>query len=376
MCATMVNGYSVKPHCIVGFAWDLSGRKRNVRPVDNKNDGVLSEKQAYKLRNAINWLQYLSEGKFYTDPVTKQKYALRLNMITLTLCAEQMHPDTYIYHKLVRPFLKWLQRKGATHYVWRAEAQSNGRIHFHITCNRYVRAQSIQLKWNSLLQEHGYIRAYIQSGGDENPPSTDVTGNKQSHKLAKYLVKYMSKRYPFKHCQRYCVIKDKPKVIEMISDYVLQQDNSYDMVPRPIECKLWGCSLELSQQRRNISELDKYWQIFQANVYRETKRLVESNHDIRLYNSLTARDYFFTLQRNTEHVSPVTLHNEQIRAKRVPCKLGGDIKARKAPGRVYMPTLWSEAERIQKRPEALLPCDYKCRAFRPVKSKSQRRKSN
>lgn len=341
MCALLVNGYSLKPHCAVGFSWDLSRQKISRRPEQNTNEGTLSEKSKSRLRNAINWMQYLSEGKFYYDKTTKKKYPLRLNFITLNLCAKQFHSDEFIYHRLVRPFLRWLKRKGLTLYVWRAESQANGNIHFHITGNKFVDRHSIQLKWNSLLQEHGYIRAYIQNGGDGNPPSTHVKGIKQPHKLAAYLVKYMSKN-------------DKDR--------------------RKITCKLWGCSAELSNQRRNISELDLYFKEMKELLSYNCERKVMNDHFILIYNSQTIRNHAMKLQYNANHKSPVILLRERAESKRLPCKLGKYSKAYKVARRIHMPTLWSETKRVEERQETLLPSDFKCRAFRPPADKSQRRK--
>lgn len=307
-----VNGYSIKPTHVVGFAWDLSATKKNHRPASNLNTGVLSEKQAYRLRNAINWMQYLSEGKFYTEKKTKKKYRLRLNMITVTLCAKQKHSDEFLVHHLLRPFLKWMARKGSALYVWRAEAQSNGNIHFHITGNKFLDKNSIQLKWNSLLQVHGYLRDYIQAGGDDNPPSTDVVGNRQSHKLAGYLIKYMSKAKGFNRCQRYCALEEKPIAFKFISDYRIKEPGVYEMIPRPVECKLWSCSTELANQRRNISELDLYYRHFQDFIAANSDRKIFATHFINIYKSLSARDYCFMIQKHCGHVSPVELMKQKM----------------------------------------------------------------
>ena len=56
-----------------------------------------------------------------------------MKFITLTLSDVQAHTDDSIKEHMLQPFLYWLQRYYNCSYVWKAETQINGNIHFHIT---------------------------------------------------------------------------------------------------------------------------------------------------------------------------------------------------------------------------------------------------
>jgi hypothetical protein len=111
------------------------------------------------------------------------------------LSAAQRHSDTYILHRLLFPFLKYLERShSVTAYVWRAEIQSKRLkekgdrcIHFHITTDRFIHYRKIRNKWNALQLAHGYREPAA------DPNSTDVHSVKSTGRIISYMSKYLSK---------------------------------------------------------------------------------------------------------------------------------------------------------------------------------------
>lgn len=261
-----VNGISLKPHCAIGFSFPLVQHSKAIRPESNKASGKLSRKAKSKMNNAINWLHFLSEKQVYYSKKTKQTHKLYINFITLTLCSRQMHDDKYIVNRMLKPFLKWIKRQGNDLYVWRAEVQSNGNLHFHITSNRFLHWQSIRNKWNSIMNRHGYIREYIQSGGDNNPNSTDVSGVKNIEQLAGYMVKYMGKPAIENYCTRYMCLDDKPKQRFALAVLALAKDGTYITVRRDVTCKVWSCSTELQNKRITITEMDEGYEVIREGI--------------------------------------------------------------------------------------------------------------
>lgn len=120
--------------------------------------------------------------------------SFRINFITLTLSDKQAHSDKYIKEYLLKPYCKWLISKGATGYVWKAEKQRNGNIHFHITTNIYIHYLEIRQRWNDLQNKHGYMDKYFLEHGDHNPNSTDVKSVKHEQKALQYMMKYICKK--------------------------------------------------------------------------------------------------------------------------------------------------------------------------------------
>jgi hypothetical protein len=137
---------------------------------------MLSPESRKLLTTAVNWLILFSpEKEFYCD-VRKRFIKFRINFITLTLADPQSMPDEYIKTKLLQPFIKWLLRQGASAYIWKAETQNNGNLHFHITTNQYIHWSKIRQKWNELQRDHWMLDEYQEQYGSTDPNGTDVHG--------------------------------------------------------------------------------------------------------------------------------------------------------------------------------------------------------
>lgn len=175
---------------------------------------------------SVNWLEAirlksLQSGKKANNYVT---------FVTLTLCCKQLHDDKYLNRHMLGFFIQKIQKKhGVTNYLWRAEKQKNGNIHYHIIIDRYIRWENIRMYWNAILRYHGYIQEYqknmalfhkdgiryrhdlaakgvwsyekqrkaYQYGVDTNwsdPNSTDIHKIENVEDLASYVAKYVSKQ--------------------------------------------------------------------------------------------------------------------------------------------------------------------------------------
>jgi hypothetical protein len=143
-------------------------------------------------------------------------------------------------------------RKGCTNYIWKAETQDNGNIHFHITGNHYIFWRSIRNKWNSLQSRYGYLKKYFTEHDTMDANSTDVHAVKNTKSIIAYMTKYLIKSDKFK--------KNQSKIYKAPSHYYHDKLNERDpqgrLIKRFIECALWSCSQELSKKKLNISEVD------------------------------------------------------------------------------------------------------------------------
>ncbi len=142
----------------------------------------------------------------------QKHFTFLLSFITLTLSSKQVHSDEEIKKFMLRPFLKWLERNGCAMYVWKAETQANGNIHFHVTVNNFIHWKSIRAKWNKLQAAHGYHKVFTNGRAEIGLNSTDVHSVKNARQTAAYMAKYMSKN---------------------------------DKTRRAITGKVWGCSNSL-----------------------------------------------------------------------------------------------------------------------------------
>lgn len=194
---------------------------------DNRTKGVLSQKAKARMKNCIQKLvgaytigQYGDKWRFFLK-------RLSLNFVTLTLPSTQVHTDKEIKRTSLAAFLQILQEKyRVSSYVWRAEKQCNGNIHFHIIINRNIHWSYIRREWNQCIERLGYvtayknkfsnytvemyiayrkpktqeelakvIRAYNRSVQEDwtNPNSTDIHRIEKIFKIEAYVTKYMAK---------------------------------------------------------------------------------------------------------------------------------------------------------------------------------------
>lgn len=194
---------------------------------DNHTKGVLSEKAKARMKKCVSKLvgaytvgQYANKWKFFTR-------RLSLNFVTLTLPSPQIHSDKDIKRFSFAPFLQILQQKyGVSSYVWRAEKQENGNIHFHILVNRNIHWSAVRAEWNRCIERLGYVSSYQEkfskftlsqyiafrkpknseetkkvikafnksvSENWSNPNSTDIHRIEKMHKIDSYVSKYMAK---------------------------------------------------------------------------------------------------------------------------------------------------------------------------------------
>lgn len=114
-------------------------------------------------------------------------------LITLTLAAKQTESDNVIKRKYLNVWLQNLERvhKGIN-WLWVAESQQNGNIHFHVVVDRYVQFEWIKRSWNRVQANGDYIDRYERKFGKRNAPSVNVRGQKIMGNPAAYITKYLT----------------------------------------------------------------------------------------------------------------------------------------------------------------------------------------
>jgi hypothetical protein len=189
---------------------------------------IISNDSVKKIRNALNNLYAISDVKYVYSKQSKKSFSFKLNFITLTLSSKQKHSDNEIKRKLLEPFLKWMQyNHNMNSYVWKAETQKNGNIHFHITTNIFIHYKAIRNAWNRVQSKLNYIPNNYTMLDDDVPNSTDVHSVRNAKQCIGYMVKYMTKSEPDKrqidgqmwNCSKN--LKQKPPFIE----YYISADN-------------------------------------------------------------------------------------------------------------------------------------------------------
>ena len=189
--------------------------------------GKVSPTAKRKITKAIDYLLMMSDDKPVTSQKTGRRFHFKVAFITLTLPSKQIHSDNEIKRTCLNSFLIELQKyHKVKRYVWRAEKQKNGSIHFHIIIDKFVHYNDIRNRWNRIVNKLGYVdryrdamREFYKDGfkvrkdllknwnetaqrkvyhknlntGWHSPNSTDIHSIRKIFNLGKYFVKYMTK---------------------------------------------------------------------------------------------------------------------------------------------------------------------------------------
>lgn len=158
--------------------------------------GKLTTFSKKKLKRAIGLMVATALEKEAPNFKTGKTFKFKINFMTFTLpAAQEGIEDKEIKHCLDN-WIKRAKRKfNLRSYVWRAERQANGNLHFHMITDTYIHYESIRNDWNSCLRPLGLIDKFKTKHGHENPNSTDVHAVWKVKNLTQYFVKYMSKEH-------------------------------------------------------------------------------------------------------------------------------------------------------------------------------------
>lgn len=126
-----------------------------------QGNGKLSKQAKKRLELAIEYFLLLNKPQNGKSGNSGQHYQKQITFTTLTLPSKQIHSDTEIKSKCLNQLLIELSRyHKVEQYVWRAEKQKNGNIHFHMLADRYIIWQDIRNRWNRIINKLGYIDRY------------------------------------------------------------------------------------------------------------------------------------------------------------------------------------------------------------------------
>lgn len=200
---------------------------------ENNYTGTLTPYAKKRLKRAIHLMVASAKEKEATNFKTGKLFKFKVNFVTLTLPSPQGNiTDKEIKKEVLDIFIKRLRRKlGLNNYVWRAEKQKNGNLHFHMITDTYLHYEKIRNDWNECLNKLKFIDKFEEKHGHRNPNSTDVHAVWKVKNLTQYFIKYMSKDNPTKDiidgklwdCSQR--LKTKQNCEMMLDDEEMQQWN-------------------------------------------------------------------------------------------------------------------------------------------------------
>jgi hypothetical protein len=150
--------------------------------------GQVKEGTKKRIRKALDLFMQSTTNQQIFNPVSNRMINFRLAFITLTISNKEIQDHKFCYNNLLRPFLQWLDKTiKVNSYIWKAELQKRGQIHYHITISNFIHHTEIREKWNYLQRKVGLIT------NSQNPPSTEIKQVQKINNIEHYLAKYISK---------------------------------------------------------------------------------------------------------------------------------------------------------------------------------------
>jgi hypothetical protein len=255
-----------------------------------------------KLTKAADYLCYMASPQEQYDRFKGKNLKFRLTFVTLTLSSSQIHSDVVIKSLFLNQFLTEAKKRwNVSRYVWRAEKQLNGNIHFHILTDRFIPWSELRDVWNRIQNKLGYVNRYRQTLKEwhsqgfkirfdllkywpadaqkrayaagcktdwNNPNSTDIHNLRHVQNVKRYVAKYMSKNASEQ--QKYVRIKFLHECLQEHIQLSDEQLSEYDQLSEYFnEARIWGCSQELSNIKGGNGIIDN-------EIYNEIRTIQKS----------------------------------------------------------------------------------------------------
>jgi len=156
--------------------------------------GAMTPHARKRIKKAVDILIQKNPPRRIWNPVISKFHDFSLAFVTLTIHEPQVITAADAYPVLLKPFLRHFRRQFKDwSYIWKAELQKRGQLHYHLTSNEFMPHDEIRKVWNRLQKRHGLLNTFAAKYRHFNPNSTDVHAVWMVKSLPAYLMKYLSK---------------------------------------------------------------------------------------------------------------------------------------------------------------------------------------
>lgn len=209
--------------------------------------GRLTDGARKRLMQAITLLCQASRPRWVRNPQTGTYQYHRLSFITLTVSSTKNLTARKAYQLLLAPFLDWLRKtEKVTTYIWKAELQRRGQIHYHITTPAFIPWERIRATWNRLQHAAGLLDEYAKKHGHFNPNSTDIHETRGVKNMASYLAKELAKNINATRNHARKMVDSLIQAGEIPADKREQFIDEYTGQELKTDGKIWDCSNNLA----------------------------------------------------------------------------------------------------------------------------------
>jgi hypothetical protein len=224
--------------------------------------GLLTPGAKRRLTKAAELLIQLSKEHYVVNPKTGKYRKFRLAFLTLVVSDINPKRSKEVQKTCLAPFIQWLRRvKGCTMFLWKAELQQRGQIHYHFTINVFIDKDEVRAKWNELQRKAGYLERHHDIYHNWSPPSTEIKDVKHYERIASYISKKVESQSKVV-AQNIEREQDAELSLAMIakhgSDYhSITTELTKDFQNRhSVYGKIWDCSMSLKKAKYFSVELD------------------------------------------------------------------------------------------------------------------------
>ena len=194
----------VRHSCVLVYnqpEYDKNSQRKNMHLMranfhDKKTySGKITDGAKRRISRTVDILLQASPIMKKYNPATNRVINHSLSFITLTISEnEKMLTAKEAYSALLKPFLRYFRdRKEIETYIWKAELQARGQIHYHITTPSVLHYSDVKNHWNYLQRKAGLLATFKEKYGHENPNSTDIHAVRKIKNIQAYLTKYLCK---------------------------------------------------------------------------------------------------------------------------------------------------------------------------------------
>lgn len=156
--------------------------------------GFLSRGTRSKIITMLNaWADSIYSHNMCSTSVSAKK-SRKLVFLTLTLPEQQKLVDNEVKRRALMPFIQELKQFfGVQHYFWRAEAQMNGNIHFHLVIDQFIDKSEVNYIWDKHLWLSGLCSVAPLFVEKYHTATTRIEGIQGVASVAGYVCKYVTK---------------------------------------------------------------------------------------------------------------------------------------------------------------------------------------
>lgn len=275
-------------------------------------NGKMSAGARKRMNKAISLLVQSTKPKWVTNPSTDRMYLHKLSFVTLTVASNHNLSAREAYDRLMKHFLQWLRRtKDVKMYIWKAELQKRGQIHYHIVFREYIDHKEIRDQWNELQRREGLLVEYFEEHRHYNPNSTDIHSVRNVQKLDRYIAKELAKSFTalnLKAKEDCDVMLNNREITFEEYGAMLEEINKKEVATTG---KIWDCSECLSAGKLfNVALTDRHDRdINQLLAEGKIKVVTEDFFKIILFEEISPQDLLSKEERNlfSQHLAMIPL---------------------------------------------------------------------